>query len=48
LGDWSEQWDKNALDATKGLWMERDQDYIDRRSYDAIPNMPVKKKTDTD
>ena len=48
LGDWSEQWDKNALEATKGLWMERDQDYIDRRSYDAIPNMPVKKKTNPD
>ena len=47
LGDWSEQWDDNALQATQGNWMERDQDYIKRRSYDAMPNMPVKRKTDT-
>ena len=44
LGDWSEEWDHNALQATKGLWMEKDQDYIDRRSADAQPNMPVKRK----
>jgi site-specific DNA-cytosine methylase len=44
LGDWSEEWDGNALQATKGLWMERDADYVSRRDENAIPNSPVPRK----
>ena len=45
LGDWSEEWDFNASQATKGLWMERDADYISRRDENAIPNSPVPRKS---
>jgi 4-hydroxy-3-polyprenylbenzoate decarboxylase len=44
LGDWSEEWDKNALQATQGRWMERDADYIARRDSEALPNSPVIRK----
>lgn len=41
LGDWSEQWDRNAQDAAAGRWMARDADYAARRDRAAEPNTPV-------
>src|SRR5215468_2641654 len=31
LGDWTDEWDKNALDATRGKWMDRSESYRQRR-----------------
>lgn len=45
LGDWNDNWDSNATEATKGLWMKRDSDYISRRDYSVLPNSPVPRKT---
>jgi len=25
LGDWTDEWDRNALDATRGKWMDRSE-----------------------
>jgi len=41
LGDWTEEWDRNALQAAQGRWMERDANYQARRADDAEPNTPV-------
>jgi UbiD family decarboxylase len=41
LGDWSDKWDANAMQATRGEWMKRDADYAEGRVKDAIPNTPV-------
>jgi 4-hydroxy-3-polyprenylbenzoate decarboxylase len=42
LGDWSDEWDRNAEQAARGGWMERDADYARRRNADAEPNSPVR------
>jgi 4-hydroxy-3-polyprenylbenzoate decarboxylase len=41
LGDWSDEWDANAMQATRGEWMKRDSAYAERRNADAVPNTPV-------
>ena len=43
LGDWSDEWDRNAQQAARGAWMERDAAYAARRSADAEPNSPVRR-----
>src|SRR5215471_2783763 len=40
LGDWTDEWDKNALDATRGKWMDRSESYRQRRRRGIIPNTP--------
>ena len=38
LGDWDEEWDKNALQATRGEWMDRSESYLQRRRRGVAPN----------
>jgi 4-hydroxy-3-polyprenylbenzoate decarboxylase len=38
LGDWDEEWDKNALQATRGEWMDRSESYRQRRRRGVAPN----------
>jgi UbiD family decarboxylase len=38
LGDWDEEWDKNALQATRGEWMDRSESYRQRRRAGVAPN----------
>jgi UbiD family decarboxylase len=38
LGDWDDEWDGNALAATRGDWMDRDKSYYQRRRNDVAPN----------
>ena len=38
LGDWDEEWDRNALQATRGEWMDRSSSYLQRRRRDIAPN----------
>jgi 4-hydroxy-3-polyprenylbenzoate decarboxylase len=40
LGDWTDEWDKNALDATRAKWMDRSESYRQRRRRGIIPNTP--------
>ena len=40
LGDWTDEWDKNALDATRGKWMDRSESYRQRRRRGIMPNTP--------
>jgi UbiD family decarboxylase len=42
LGDWSEDWDANALQATRGEWMARSESYRQRRRGDVAPNTPTR------
>lgn len=42
LGDWTEEWDRNALQATRGEWMQRSESYRQRRRSDIPPNTPVR------
>ena len=42
LGDWTDEWDHNAMQATKGEWMSRDGSYRQRRRRDVEPNSPVR------
>jgi len=42
LGDWTEEWDRNAEKATKGEWMQRDASYQARRRTAVEPNSPVR------
>ena len=41
LGDWSDKWDANAMQATRGEWMQRDEEYASGRAKHAVPNTPV-------
>ncbi len=41
LGDWAEEWDRNAEAATRGDWMQRNESYRQRRRTDVEPNQPV-------
>ncbi|RXZ30954.1 UbiD family decarboxylase [Oxalobacteraceae bacterium CAVE-383] len=41
LGDWTEKWDANAMQATRGEWMQRDAGYAEGRVKGATPNTPV-------
>ena len=38
LGDWEEEWDKNAQQATLGDWMHRSESYRQRRRRGVAPN----------
>jgi len=38
LGDWDDDWDRNALAATRGEWMNRDESYRQRQRSDVAPN----------
>ena len=38
LGDWDEGWDRNALQAARGEWMDRSESYRQRRRRDVAPN----------
>jgi UbiD family decarboxylase len=42
LGDWTEEWDRNAKQATLGEWMQRDASYQARRRSGVEPNSPVR------
>jgi UbiD family decarboxylase len=42
LGDWTEDWDRNAMAATRGEWMSRDGSYRQRRRRDVEPNAAVR------
>jgi len=42
LGDWTDEWDRNALDATRGKWMDRSESYRQRRRRGIIPNTPTR------
>ncbi|MGP0090740.1 MAG: UbiD family decarboxylase [Xanthobacteraceae bacterium] len=42
LGDWTDEWDKNALDATRGEWMNRSESYRQRRKRGVMPNTPTR------
>ena len=40
LGDWTEEWDANAMAATRGEWPERGASYRQRRRAGVAPNTP--------
>jgi 4-hydroxy-3-polyprenylbenzoate decarboxylase len=40
LGDWTEEWDNNAAEATRGEWMNRSESYRQRRRRGITPNTP--------
>jgi 4-hydroxy-3-polyprenylbenzoate decarboxylase len=42
LGDWTAEWDRNAEQATRGEWMQRDASYHARRQSGVEPNSPVR------
>jgi UbiD family decarboxylase len=42
LGDWSEEWDRNAEQAVRGEWMQRDASYQARRRSGVEPNTPAR------
>jgi UbiD family decarboxylase len=41
LGEWTDEWDDNAMKATRGEWPERNEIYRQRRRSDLAPNTPV-------
>jgi UbiD family decarboxylase len=42
LGDWTDEWDANALNATEGNWMDRSESYRQRRRRNVVPNTPTR------
>jgi len=42
LGDWNDEWDANAMQATRGEWPTRSEIYRQRRRSDVAPNTPVR------
>jgi 3-polyprenyl-4-hydroxybenzoate decarboxylase len=42
LGDWTEEWDLNAEQATQADWMQRSESYRQRRRRNVEPNTPVR------
>ena len=42
LGDWTEEWDRNAMAATRSEWMERSESLRQRRRSGVEPNSPVR------
>jgi UbiD family decarboxylase len=48
LGDWTEEWDRNAMQATEGKWMERSESYRQRRRSGVVPNTPARAIEDKD
>jgi 4-hydroxy-3-polyprenylbenzoate decarboxylase len=44
LGDWDEEWDRNARQATLGHWMDRSESYRQRRRSNVAPNTSSRTK----
>jgi UbiD family decarboxylase len=42
LGDWTEEWDRNAAEAAQGNWMDRSEIYKQRRRKGVPPNTPAR------
>jgi 4-hydroxy-3-polyprenylbenzoate decarboxylase len=42
LGDWDEEWDKNAEAAARSEWQARDESYRQRRRRGVNPNTPAR------
>ena len=42
LGEWTDEWDKNAMAATRGDWPERSEAFRQRRRRDVEPNSSVR------
>lgn len=42
LGEWTEEWDKSAMQAVRGDWMERDESYRQRKRAGVPPNTPAR------
>ena len=42
LGDWSEDWDRNAQEAARGHGMDRGDSYRQRRRKGIAPNTPTR------
>lgn len=42
LGDWSDEWDANAMAATRGEWANRSESYRQRRRKGVMPNTPAR------
>ena len=42
LGDWTDEWDRNAMAATRSEWMERSESLRQRRRTGVEPNSPVR------
>jgi 4-hydroxy-3-polyprenylbenzoate decarboxylase len=42
LGDWTEEWDRNAMQAVRGEWSSRDESYRQRRRSGVAPNTPAR------
>jgi 4-hydroxy-3-polyprenylbenzoate decarboxylase len=42
LGDWSDEWDANASQATEAEWMKRSESYRQRRRRGVEPNTPAR------
>jgi UbiD family decarboxylase len=46
LGEWTDEWDRNAMQATRGDWPQRDELYRQRRRTNVAPNTPVQSVPD--
>ncbi len=46
MGDWNEEWDRNAMQAARGEWPERSERYRQRRAKGVEPNTPVRGQED--
>jgi UbiD family decarboxylase len=46
MGDWTEEWDRNAMQATRSEWMERSERSRQRRAKGVEPNSPVRGQED--
>jgi 4-hydroxy-3-polyprenylbenzoate decarboxylase len=42
LGDWTDEWDRNAAEAVRGDWMNRSESYRQRRRRGIAPNTPTR------
>ncbi|MDB5594085.1 MAG: carboxylase [Hyphomicrobiales bacterium] len=42
LGDWTDEWDKTAMDATRGDWMDKSESYRQRRRKGVDLNTPCR------
>jgi 4-hydroxy-3-polyprenylbenzoate decarboxylase len=42
LGEWTEEWERRAMHAVRGDWMEREESYRQRRRAGIAPNTPTR------
>ena len=47
MGDWTQEWNDNAMQATRSEWMERSERYRQRRAKGVEPNSPVRGQEET-